>query len=307
MLSKRYTVLIADRTTGVTRRLTISVRGALVTALAGACLWTVPVLVGLGARWSASVEIGALQAANHALQLENDSFRAVTGELTTQIASLQSMVAEIGERGATDAAQQKAMANLPALVRNRAMGGAAPATATRSLLSAMVSPEDTFGVLRDLLGALESRLRLVRTDVDRWQALADATPSFWPAIGWLTGGFGQRSDPFTGEPAQHLGLDISADKGNPVYASAHGTVQTAARHAEFGNLVELTHEFGLMTRYAHLSRIAVKPGARVQRGEVIGYVGSTGRSTAPHLHYEVWANGRPLNPLRLLTAKPAQP
>lgn len=307
MRSSRYTILIADRTTGVTRRLTISVRGLLITALALAGLWMVPVLVGLGARWSATVDIGQLQAANHALRQENDSFRAVTGELTTQIASLQSMVSEIGERGSADPAQRKAMANLPALVRNRAMGGSAPMTATRSLLTAMVSPEDTFGVLRDLLGSIENRLRLVRTDVDRWQALADATPSFWPAVGWLTGGFGQRNDPFTGEPAQHQGLDISADKGDPVYASANGTVRTAGYHAEFGNVVEIAHEFGLMTRYAHLSQIAVKAGARVERGNVIGHVGSTGRSTAPHLHYEVWANGQPINPLKLLAGKPVTP
>jgi murein DD-endopeptidase MepM/ murein hydrolase activator NlpD len=304
MLSKRYTIQLADAETGARFRFTISKRGILLAAAIVTAAWTVPVLVGLGARWSAALGLEQLRAANHALQLENESYREVTGELTTQIASLQTMVAELGEHATTDPAQRKAIANLPALVRNRAMGGASPQVAARALSVAMGSPEDTFGVLRDLLGLLESRLQGVRTDVARWQALAGATPSIWPVIGWLSDGFGRRSDPFTGEAAQHLGLDISADKGQPVYATANGTVQAASYQGDFGNLVVITHEFGLTSRYAHMSRIAVKPGAVVQRGDVLGYVGSTGRSTAPHLHYEVWANGRPINPLRLLTSRP---
>jgi murein DD-endopeptidase MepM/ murein hydrolase activator NlpD len=306
MPSKRYTILVADRTTGVTRRFTVSVRALLALMMFAGLATTVPVLVGLGARWSASVSVAQLRNENQALRLENDSYRAATGELTTQITSLQNVVTDLGASGTLDPAQRKAMANLPALVRNRAMGGATP-TAARTLFAAATrSPEDTFGVLRDLLGILESRLQVVRSDVERWQALAGATPSIWPVIGWLSDGFGRRSDPFTGESAQHLGLDISADKGQPVYAPANGTVQSAGYHPEFGNLVVVSHEFGMTTRFAHLSRFAVKAGANVQRGDVLGYVGSTGRSTAPHLHYEVWANGRPINPLKLLTSRPRE-
>jgi murein DD-endopeptidase MepM/ murein hydrolase activator NlpD len=143
----------------------------------------------------------------------------------------------------------------------------------------------------------------VRSDVERWEALASATPSIWPSFGWLTDRFGKRRDPFTGEEAHHLGLDISADKGQPVFATADGVVQSAGWQGDFGNLVVIGHDFGLMTRYAHLSRLAVKAGATVTRGEVIGYVGATGRATGTHLHYEVWANGRPINPLDLLTTK----
>jgi murein DD-endopeptidase MepM/ murein hydrolase activator NlpD len=305
MLSKRYTILLADRDTGVTRRFTVSIRGVLVALVVAAGLGTIPLLIGVGARLSASVELSQLQAANQALRLENDSYRAVTGELTTQITSLQGVVTDLGSQAATPA-QQKAIASLPALVRNRATGGASPLAATRSLISAMVSPEDTFGALRDLLGVLEDRLRLVRNDAERWQALASATPSMWPVVGWLTAGYGVRSDPFTGERAQHLGLDISANRGLPIYATAHGRVDSAAYRSEYGNLVVIDHDFGLTTRYAHLSRFAVKAGDRVQRGDIIGYVGSTGRSTSPHLHYEVWANGRPINPLKLLVDKPTQ-
>ncbi len=304
MISKRYAILIADCDTGVTRRFTTSRRSlyALLIVLgAAACT---PMLLGLGARWSARADLAQLEAANRTLRLENDSYRAVTGELAHQISSLQGVVAELGDRSAVDAAQRKAMAALPELVRNRAMGGARPAAREAVAGAALSFPEDTFGILRDLLGAIENRLRVVRTDVQRWEALAGATPSIWPVVGWLSDGFGRRADPFTGEAAQHQGLDISADKGDPVYATANGTIISANYHSDFGNLVVVGHEFGLTTRYAHLSRLNVHAGQTVQRGDVLGFVGSTGRSTAPHLHYEVWAHGRPINPLKLLAAQP---
>src|SRR5207237_1320880 len=145
----------------------------------------------------------------------------------------------------------------------------------------------------------ESRLRNVRRDVEQREALAAATPSIWPAHGWLTGTFGGRSDPFTGEPGFHQGLDISTDKGQPVFATADGTVESASYTGDYGNFLVLRHGFGLMTRYGHLSGFAVKPGTSVKRGQMIGYVGSTGRSTGAHLHYEVLANGQLINPLKL--------
>ena len=123
------------------------------------------------------------------------------------------------------------MAKLPAVIKARGRAAAArsrtPPSRT-SLSTSLTSPEDTFGVLRDLLQGLESRLRYVRRDVERREALAAATPSIWPAHGWLTGTFGGRSDPFTGEPGFHQGIDISADKGQPVFATADGVVESAA-------------------------------------------------------------------------------
>jgi murein DD-endopeptidase MepM/ murein hydrolase activator NlpD len=195
------------------------------------------------------------------------------------------------------------MQKLPAIVKARAAGGAAQPNAVLSEISKtpFSSPEDTFGVLRDLLQGLESRLSFVRRDVERREALASATPSIWPTRGWLTGTFGGRSDPFSGEPAFHQGLDISTDKGEPVLATADGTVESASYTGDYGNLIVLKHDFGLATRYGHLSAYAVKPGQNVKRGAVIGYVGSTGRATGSHLHYEILVNGRLINPLQLLT------
>jgi murein DD-endopeptidase MepM/ murein hydrolase activator NlpD len=303
MLSKRFHVTIADPATGHVRQFSASPRGVL---LAAALVMTLPVLIGLGARWSGLEELTALRDANQTLEVENESFRAATGELTDQIASLQAVVTELGSSSAFDPQAARAMARLPESVRRRAMGGgtASADTIQALTLAAAQSPENTFGVLRDVLVTLERRLRLVRTDVEPFEALASATPSIWPLVGWLNGGFGTRQDPFTGETGYHLGLDIASEPGRAVRATADGVVQSASYSGDYGNLVVLQHEFGLATRYAHLSRLAVKAGRPVKRGDIVGYVGSTGRATGPHLHYEVWANGKPINPLHLLTRSP---
>lgn len=303
MLKRRYTVLIADRTTGVVRRVTISLRSAV--GVAGTVLM-MPVLIGVGARMSAKLEIDALRSSNATLLVENGNFRATTGELTSQIQSLETVIDDLGARAALDPEQAKALSKLPAVVKARAAGGNATANAALSsvISTSLISAEDTFGALRTLLRGLENRLRIVSRDVERQERLVAATPSIWPTNGWLSGVFGRRSDPFTGRPDFHQGLDISAEKGHPVYATADGTVESASYSGDYGNLVVLQHEFGLSTRYGHLSKFSVSPGSTVKRGDVIGYVGSTGRSTGAHLHYEVLANGKLVNPLQLLTQQP---
>lgn len=299
MLQKRYTILVADRTSGAVRRLTVSVRTALAFFLA---LVAGSAVLLVGARNGAAIESARLRAENVALRQENDSFRAATGELTAQITSLQGVMADIGDRSALDEETLAAINRLPAMVKNRAMGGSPQRQdAARTLLSMMNAPDSPFGVLRGLLDSLESRLQVVRSDVQRVDALARATPSIWPAVGWLTDGFGSRMDPFHGGTAFHNGLDIAADKGAPVYAAATGVVESAGWGGDYGNLVVIAHGFGLVTRYAHMSRVDVKAGERVERGRVVGYIGATGRASGPHLHYEVWASGQPLNPLKFLT------
>jgi murein DD-endopeptidase MepM/ murein hydrolase activator NlpD len=303
MFSRRYTVLIADRSTGVVRRVTVSLRAVACVALTGLIALVVPVLMGLGAKWSASLELHQLRSANEALTAENGNYRETTGELAGQIQSLEGVIDDLGSHALLDPAQARAIAKLPAVVKDRAVGGTSPTNAAIStvLATSLVSPDDTFGVLRTVLSVLETRLSTVRTGIERTEKLAAATPSIWPAKGWLTGRFGGRSDPFTGESAFHQGLDISASKGQPVYATADGHVESAAYDGEYGNLIVLNHDFGMTTRYGHLSAFKVKRGQSVHRGDVIGYVGSTGRATGPHLHYEILANGKLLNPLQLLT------
>jgi murein DD-endopeptidase MepM/ murein hydrolase activator NlpD len=299
-MPRRYTVLIADRSSGVVRRLTISLRAV---ALTTTTVVFLPLLIGFGARWGTGVERHQLRVMNTALEIENGNYRETTGELTTQIQSLENVIDDLGARTALDPAQARAMAKLPAVVKAKAAGGTAETNAAISnvISTSFTSPEDTFGVLRTLLQGLENRLRNVRKDVERQEALAAATPSIWPAHGWLTGTFGGRSDPFTGEPGFHQGLDISTEKGQPVYATADGHVESASYTGDYGNLIVLRHDFGLATRYGHLSRFNVSQGTTVHRGDVIGFVGSTGRSTGAHLHYEILANGKLINPLQLLT------
>jgi murein DD-endopeptidase MepM/ murein hydrolase activator NlpD len=132
----------------------------------------------------------------------------------------------------------------------------------------------------------------------------NAQPSIWPVDGRLMGAFGERTDPFSGEGAFHKGVDISAPIGTAIRATADGIVVFAEMESTFGRLVKINHGNGVETYYAHLSRFYVQAGQDVRRGELIGAVGTSGRVTAPHLHYEVRLGGAPVNPYRYL-AKPS--
>src|SRR6185295_6476170 len=112
-----------------------------------------------------------------------------------------------------------------------------------------------------------------------------------------------RKDPFTGQPDFHTGLDIGAEKGTAVRATADGTVELASYNGNYGNCIIVDHGFGIGTRFGHLSGYAVKVGQKIKRGQVIGYVGQTGRATSPHLHYEILINGTPANPVPFLTLR----
>ncbi len=118
----------------------------------------------------------------------------------------------------------------------------------------------------------------------------------------LSSSFGMRSDPFTGRARRHAGIDIPGPIGTPIYATADGVAEHAGWMNGYGNLVELNHGRGLETRYGHMSRLAISPGDRVTKGQLIGYMGSTGRSTGSHLHYEVRIAGVPVNPLPFLAS-----
>jgi murein DD-endopeptidase MepM/ murein hydrolase activator NlpD len=299
MASKRYTIIVADRSSGVVRRATLSLRPVLISS---GIVLALPVLIGIGAAWKAKSDVLDLRASHQALEAENASFRTATDELSTQVTSLEAAIQDLGAKSALDPNLAKTMEKLPALVKARAMGGSTEADRTaQRTLSSLGTPEDTFGLLRTLLESLESRLTLVSHSVDRRNALAAATPSIWPSTGWLSSMMGHRVDPITGADDFHAGLDIAGERGQPVYATAAGTVTHTGFQGGYGNLIVLDHGFGLETRYGHLLNYAVKQGAKVKRGDLIGHVGNTGRSTGYHLHYEVLANGKLLNPLQFLS------
>ncbi len=132
-----------------------------------------------------------------------------------------------------------------------------------------------------------------------WEDMA-FTPSFWPVMGQITGSFGERLDPFSGEGAFHTGVDISAPYGSEVHSTADGIVETVDTRAGYGRVVIIDHGFGVTTWYGHLAGFASAEGTHVKRGEVIGYVGISGRASGPHVHYEVRMYGAPVNPARYL-------
>lgn len=299
MASKRCSIVFTRRTNALAGSVTLP----LVPTLAAiTVMFSLPVLMGLGARWSAHAAIDELQAENTALRVENVSYRQATEHFATQIAALHRTMDAIGADALPDPAGGDAMTRLPDAVHSRAMGGGTSETMPVPA-AGFGSIDTTFGALRDVLRAIESRLDNVRSGLARQQALAAATPSIWPVAGWLSSGYGTRRDPFTGGTDFHPGLDISASQGQSVQATADGTVAAASFSGNYGNLVVLDHGFGITTRYGHLSRFGVSAGQQVKRGDIIGLVGSTGRSTSPHLHYEVLVGGRLTNPLKLLTSR----
>ncbi len=164
-------------------------------------------------------------------------------------------------------------------------------------------------------------VRQMKTDVDRLRSEASSqeeslselekllnekretlvhTPSIWPATGWVTSGFGFRTDPFTGLTQMHEGIDISNRVGTPVLTPADGIISDAGNDLVHGRMLVVSHGFAMTTRYSHLSKVVVRVGQKVKRGDKVAEVGVTGRTTGPHLHYEVKLNGISANPMRYI-------
>lgn len=151
--------------------------------------------------------------------------------------------------------------------------------------------------LEERAGTLSGRLEEVYEQLEERRMRISRTPAISPVKGILTSGFGHRRDPVHHGRAFHQGIDIAASRGYPVRATADGLITRVGRIGGLGKAVYVSHDFGVSTRYGHLSEILVKPGDEIRRGDVLGKVGNTGRSTGYHLHYEVHVDGRPVNPL----------
>lgn len=288
MIRRRYAFIVADRATGTVRHFTVSVGLALIvmTFAIGAPLGWV-----LHTGWNASTDMLRLRTSNARLEIENSGYRATATNLIGNIASLQALIDDLAARTPLDVMRVRAtLDRLPAALNASLRANASVPIATQ-----------TFGNLRDLLDLLSRELQTVRRGVAWRETLAEATPTLWPVDGWVSASYGYRRDPFTGVRDHHPAIDISTRPDEPVYATATGLVAEAKRSGAYGNLVEIEHGFGLLTRYGHLSTFAVRPGDTVQRGDLIGHAGATGRATGNHVHYEVWANGRTINPLRLIS------
>lgn len=191
----------------------------------------------------------------------------------------------------------------------------------KQFLSAKGGPENRNGIdtegstaLEDLhkqLSSIEEEHKDIRARLQKIQLFVRAneermrqTPIGWPVNGWVSSGFGWRLDPWTRRNEFHDGVDVSAWYGTAIRAAADGTVRVAERYGGYGQVVVLTHQYGYETYYGHMSRIAVKPKVVIKRGDVIGYVGSSGRSTGAHVHYEIRVNNRPVDPWPYLGLMP---
>jgi murein DD-endopeptidase MepM/ murein hydrolase activator NlpD len=143
-------------------------------------------------------------------------------------------------------------------------------------------------------------LQQIISKLSQQKTLLASIPSMTPVDGWITSNFGARSSPFTGEPSIHKGIDVAAPIGTPIYAPADGVVIFSGKRNGFGNFVMIAHGYGVVTGYGHNAQNLVSPGQVIRRGDQIATVGQSGRSTGPHLHYEVAINGRPIDPKKFI-------
>lgn len=143
-------------------------------------------------------------------------------------------------------------------------------------------------------------LQHLLSNLSQQKSLLASIPSFAPVDGWITSNFGKRISPFTGEQGIHMGIDVAAPVGTPILAPADGVVIFTGAKAGFGNFIMVAHGYGVVSRYGHNAQNMVQPGQKVTRGEQIATVGMTGRTTGPHLHYEVWVNGKAENPKKFI-------
>lgn len=225
-------------------------------------------------RNAAAFELSALADENDALRQENSALEGNLQRLAARVGEFEDRSEELALIAGLDVSSQSRLG----------IGG-----------DEVGIVENRVGRLDDAFAELEDALRTRR------QRLA-STPSLRPVIGLITSSYGTRRDPITGSRARHNGVDIGALPGRPVVAAADGVITRAGRISGLGKAVYVSHGYGTVTRYGHLSKFVVEPGQRVRRGEIVGYVGNTGRTTGYHLHYEVRVHGQAVNPLDYMIA-----
>lgn len=236
-----------------------------------------------------TAHLASLESKVDTLRRSNEAFRIAARQLGDQIASLQMTTEKLRVLSGLDV---------------DSMGGVGGPSATDPVLDL-----DEGSLLKHFRRldrkriSLQAELQQLQDYYTTRRILMASMPSVEPVRGYLSDHFGYRADPFNGKRDFHPGIDISAPRGTKVLATADGIVGFSGRQASYGKLVTVDHKFGLSTRYGHLNRILVEVGQPVKKGDIIGYVGSTGRATGAHLHYEVRLNSRPLNPLRFFQSQ----
>jgi murein DD-endopeptidase MepM/ murein hydrolase activator NlpD len=295
MATGSYTVLVLSDAAAAPRKLHIGKRvvAALVSVFSCVCIgfsFFVYEYVNLNVR---TLELKHLRREVAAQSVMAEKIRHLEGEI--------SKVRDLDQRVRVAMGLDKAEAQ-PAVL---AQGGA-DAETRNALRDAMAQRTGRLidWVMGDLttlaqeIASREESLRELQTHLDKKTAVLAATPTILPTKGLVTAGYGYRKSPFTGKREFHEGMDIAAPVGTPVVATADGIVRFAGPAASYGNVVFIDHGHGFATAYGHNSTIRVHARQRVRRGEIIAYVGNTGRTTGPHVHYEVHLAGVASNPMK---------
>ena len=298
MAKRRWTVVFVPHGSEPSKIIEVSY-GLIKTAIGGAALGlAAALLVG----YATMARTADLSRTAH-LQDENSRLAQEIGELHGRLSSLSDTLTRISQRDA----RIRVLANLePIDPQVQAAGIGGPTLASRpGLLNAGPAVRRSEEIRVDL-NALIRRANLLASSFEEAkdslashsQRLA-ATPSIMPTQGWLTSAFSSmREHPILHIARPHEGIDVTAPMGSPIEAPAAGVVTDAGWESGYGNTVTIDHGYGVTTKFAHASKLLVKTGQRVQRGQRIALVGNTGLATGPHLHYEVHVNGRPVDPLK---------
>lgn len=307
ILRKRYYILFVARDDdGQLRKIPVPLKyayGFLAAAIVGA--FTIVGLAGSYTRMLLKTEsYNQVRAERETLRQNYQRMQQIAQNRSVQVASLGALANEV--TALYGLRQNRLLAAKTAAATHVTATAATPSTLANGdelTQQQVASSIDTFNVLRNeaLSGRVARALEggLTSNFGGDWTELADA-PSLWPIQGPVASSFGEREDPINGEGAFHSGIDIDAPYGTPVRAAGDGDVTGAQMGAGYGREVVLNHGHDLLTVYGHLSAIAVFTGQHVTRGQIIGYVGQSGRATGPHLHYEVRIHNVPVNPHKYL-------
>lgn len=233
-------------------------------------------------------ELSRLRVQNAELLVKTRQYEKGAAQLEAKVQNLQNMVTKLG-----------VMAGLEQSLPDPRVGGVGGVSSLESVAPSADPSLSIRNMERSVSSLTERSSRLVEFYKDQKVLLA-STPSIWPVRGYLSATFGNRMDPFTGQWDFHSGIDISTPVGTKVQAPADGVVVATGQRGAYGNALTIDHGYGIVTQYGHLDRFGVRPGQRVRRGDVIAYVGTTGRSTGPHLHYEVWVRDQAQNPIHFI-------
>jgi murein DD-endopeptidase MepM/ murein hydrolase activator NlpD len=289
MANEYYTLIFVPHAKARSRKFQISTRYArCIFGLAVASV--LALVVGLVYVGYVSWELRSLRQTEteyRQLVVQSNEYKTRTETLQSKLAHLENLVRKLG-----------VMAGLEQVLPDGSVGGLGGLTTKETQ-----APSLDVAILQELdrtAADIEDRSKqLHEYYVDRKMLLA-STPSIWPVRGYLSSNFGNRVDPFTGQRDFHPGIDISTPVGTKVVAPADGVVVKCSSGGGYGNVLIVNHGYGIITRYGHLDGFNVRVGQRVRRGDVIGFVGNTGRSTAPHLHYEVWVHDQAQNPIHYI-------